>query len=186
MADDQHKTDDLQVFAYGAEPRKVRRGEILQQPGNRVSGLFLVRKGLLRSYSIDSSGKVHIFMFAPEGWMISDVQAQAFNEPAELFIEALEDSEIIEMSQHQINAAFNDPEALQLAISKMTRRLSVLQKRIILLMSATAQERYEHFMETYPQLINRVPQKMIASYLGMTPEALSTIRSKSIRKGSAE
>jgi CRP-like cAMP-binding protein len=144
----------------------VKKGYILQREGQLNSKVYIVKKGLLRSYSIDHKGKEHIFMFAPEGWVIAGSNPPEV--PSDLFIEALEDSELVVLPKQM------EPD--QHDYKKLIKRIEVLQKRIILLMSATAIERYEHFRVTYPQIMQRVPQKMIASYLGITPEALSTLK----------
>lgn len=144
---------------------KVKKGEVLQQKGDLNSKIYTVEKGLLRSYSIDEKGKEHIFMFAPENWLVADNNPK--EEPAELFIDALEDS-IVHVGEKVFNEDnFSD---------KIMKRLSVLQKRIIMLMSSSAIDRYEYFEKTYPQIVQRVPQKMIASFLGITPEALSRVK----------
>jgi len=162
----------------GFQPKKINKKQILQMSGDIATKAFYVKSGLLRSYTIDDNGKVHIFMFAPEGWMISDIESHVMSIPSELFIDALEDSEVFEVNQIGVETYkiidTQDAEFIQ----KLFRRIAVLQRRVMLLMSASAKERYEHFIETYPQLINRVSLKMIASYLGMTPIALSNIRRK--------
>ena len=110
-------------------------------------------------------------MFAPEGWIIADnVRPE---KPCDLFIDALEDSIVIQKVK--------DFEA-ELEALKIIKRLEVLQKRVIMLMSASAIERYEHFIHTYPDIVQRVLQRMIASYLGITPQALSTLRAEIARK----
>ena len=78
-----------------AQLKKFKKGQILQHAGDSSASTFYVKRGLLRSYIIDSSGKEHIFMFAPENWIIADVEALEFNEPVQLFIDCLEDSEVI-------------------------------------------------------------------------------------------
>lgn len=143
----------------------VQKGQFLQRKGELDTKVYYVVSGLLRSYSIDEKGKEHIFMFAPEDWLIADNLPE--DVPCELFIDALEES-TIKVLEKNIDNENNT--------SKLIRRLSVLQKRVIMLMSASAMERYEHFLKTYPQISQRVPQKMIASYLGITPEALSKIK----------
>jgi len=161
-----------------SSPKSIKKNHILQVPGTVASKAYFVKSGLLRSYAIDDNGKAHIFLFAPEGWMISDMESHTMSVPSQLFIDALEDSEVYELNQlpnqiDQVNASdFSD------VTNKLLRRIAVLQRRVLLLMSASAKQRYEHFIDTYPQLINRVPLKLIASYLGITPEALSNIRSK--------
>ncbi len=116
-------------------------------------------------------------MFACEGWIVGDLEAKEFDNPSQLFIEAIEDSEIIIFKEANLSDITNLVEAKK-KIKLLSRRIAVLQKRVIMLMSATALERYQHFLKMYPELSNRVPQKMIASYLGITPEALSTIKRK--------
>jgi CRP-like cAMP-binding protein len=152
--------------------REVKKGEILQWKGDLNSKVYLVKNGLLRSYSIDKKGKEHIFMFAPENWRIADSQSKEM--PCDLYIDALEDSTVL-VGEKDIKVEGKNTNAL-------IKRISVLQKRVIMLMSSSAIERYEHFVSTYPEIIQRVPQKMIASYLGITPEALSTIKRKRIGK----
>jgi CRP-like cAMP-binding protein len=151
--------------------KQVKRGEFLQREGDLSTSVFFVKKGLLRSYTIDSKGKEHIFMFGSEGWIVAD--SVVSGEKGELFIDALEDSIVIPISKTL------PPKS---DFQKLLKRMGVLQKRIIMLMSAPAIERYNHFLEVYPDIVQRVPQKMIASYLGITPQALSTIRGKITRK----
>lgn len=150
---------------------KVTKGQILQKSQELNTKIYHVKSGLLRSYSIDKKGKEHIFMFAPEAWIIGDLVSP--EEPSMLFIDAIEDS-IIYVREKDIDKE-ND-------VKKLIKRLSVLQKRVIQLMSSTALERYEDFMMTYPDISQRVPQRMIASYLGVTPEALSKVKSNRIEK----
>jgi CRP-like cAMP-binding protein len=116
-------------------------------------------------------------MFAPEGWIIGDIEAFTSNAPTVLYIDALEDSEL-ELLSDKLFTGLKEtyPEVLSINIEKLTRRIAVLQRRVIMLMSATARERYQEFLKIYPSIVQRVPQKMIASYLGITPEALSKIR----------
>ena len=140
---------------------KVKKGEVLQQSGALDSKIYQVVSGLLRSYTIDEKGKEHIFMFGPEGWTVADSVSP--NEPCDLYIDALENSEIVVLPKILENESKNAPAFI--------KRITVLQKRVIMLMSASAMERYTHFIETYPDIVQRVPQKMIASYLGVTPEA---------------
>lgn len=115
-------------------------------------------------------------MFASEGWIITDIESIEFSEPALLFIECIEPSIVVPLDREEIMTNSFKKMELQGLINPLFKRVAVMQRRIILMMSASAKERYLHFLETYPQLPNRLPQKMIASYLGITPEALSKIR----------
>lgn len=150
---------------------KVKKGQILQHRGELNTKVYTVESGLLRSYSIDEKGKEHIFMFAPEGWIMADNCKDTV--PCELFIDALEDSVLVVLEKGE-NIHKANPDAL-------VKRISVLQKRVIMLMSSSALTRYEDFVQTYPDIIQRVPQKMIASYLGITPEALSKVKGDCVR-----
>lgn len=143
----------------------VNKGQILQHRGELKTKIYLVKSGLLRSYSIDEKGKEHIFMFAPENWTIADSVSP--DQPSELFIEALEESQILILDKKLENSTEIEP---------LIKRINVLQKRVIMLMSSSAIERYQHFIETYPDITQRVPQRMIASYLGVTPETLSAAK----------
>lgn len=100
-----------------------------------------------------------IFMFAPEGWIIADNQSADL--PCQLCIDALEDSTITVFAKDFDKETHN--------VRLLINRLFVLQQRIVMLMSAPAIERYKHFVETYLEMIQRIPKKMIASYLGITP-----------------
>lgn len=152
------------------ETINVLKGQILQSKGDINTKIYIVESGLLRSYYIDEKGKEHIFMFAPENWIITDSIVN--NLPAELYIDVLENSTI-----KVIKKGIPNPNETKSLIN----RISVLQKRVIMLMSASVIERYEHFVDTYPNIVQRVPQKMIASYLGITPEALSKAKGDRIR-----
>lgn len=163
--------------------KNIAKGQMLLRKGELSAKGYFVKKGCLRCYSIDEKGKEHIFMFAPEGWMASDMATQLRNVPSDLFIDALEDSEVEVFDIRQTAAeGFDVYQLFGAGTEKLINRITVLQKRIIMLMSASAWERYEHFLETYPNIAQRVPQRMIASYLGITPEALSKLRGDKAKK----
>ena len=145
----------------------ISKGEIVQHRGELHTKLYLVKKGLLRSYALDHKGKEHVFMFAPEDWLVADNNGP--ETPCELYIDALEDSEVVVIEK----ASEYVPD-----IQKLYNRLGALQHRIVQLLQASALERYEDFINTYPDITQRVPQRMIASYLGMTPEALSKLKNE--------
>jgi len=180
----QHKNSnsiELSSLMKKIKRQTFAKNTILQNAGDEKISLFYVKSGLLRSYTIDDKGKEHIFMFAPEGWLIAD---GSINSGAtELFIDALENTEVEVIDQKDFLELFlpltalNDSKRSEV----MMRRMAVMQKRIIMLISASAIERYEHFTKTYPGISQRVPQKMIASYLGITPEALSKVKGTKAR-----
>ena len=152
---------------------KFKKGEIIQHTGELNSKVYFIKKGLLRSYIIDEKGKEHIFMFAPEGWTMGDASAE--NEPTELIIDAIEDTECF--AREKDASRDGTPQGFK----ALAKRMRVLQRRVMMMMSVSAIERYEHFEKTYPDLVQRVPQKMIASYLGITPEGLSKVKANRIK-----
>ena len=162
--------------------KHFKKGEFIQQPNQLKANAIYVKKGLIRSYIIDSTGKEHIYMFASEGWITGDIEAVEFNEPTLLYIDCLEDSEVVLLKKNYLKETDLSKEKLLQNHKKMSRNLGKMQRRILMLIGSPAVDRYNYFLETYPELPNRVPQKMIASYLGIMPQTLSTIRSK-IAKG---
>lgn len=150
----------------------IKKGEIIQRSGELNTKIYHVKNGLLRSYSIDNNGKENIFMFAPEGWVIADTcepESESF-----LFIDAIEDSTVVVLQK--------DLEREKQNLKALTKRMNALQKRILMLISTNAIDRYESFIQTYPNIAQRVPQQMIASYIGVNPETLSAAKSKRLNK----
>ena len=131
---------------------------------------------------IDADGKEHVLQFAPENWLVGDQKAAIRNIPATLFIDALEDSQVLELDFTMVLSKDGSTELMEVLMNKLRNNVVALNDRIVDLLAATGEERYVRFIETYPSLVQRLPQKLIASYLGLTPESLSRIR-KSIAKG---
>lgn len=167
----------VQYLMAKAHRQEVQKGDFLLREGALSHHFYFVEKGLLRFYSIDNSGKEHIIQFVPEGWIAGDRGSVYFQEKSEYFIDAIEDSRVVFLSQDVIRQAAAHSEDFSCFTDRMLQNhIRHLQKRIRLLISATAEERYLDFMSVYPDLMQRVPQWMIASYLGITPESLSRVR----------
>lgn len=157
--------------------KSIAKGTFLLQKGDVCMHTFFVEKGLLRSYSIDASGKEHLLLFASENWLMSDRSSVFFNEPSELYIDAIEDTQAFMLDKEFFEKATSiSPAFRKFNTFSLHNHIRHQQKRINLLISATAEERYLHFINLYPDLTLRVPQWMIASYLGITPESLSRVR----------
>jgi len=155
----------------------VEKGELLLKEGEICRHSFFVEKGLLRYYSIDAKGREHIIQFAPEGWFVSDRESVYFNQPSQYFIQALEESRIIALDENFVSElAKQDPSFLEFNNRLLHNHIRHLQRRINMLLSATAEERYLDFIKIYPDILLRVPQTMVASYLGIAPESLSRVR----------
>jgi len=173
----------INEFEGAIQVKEIKRKQLLQRKGDTHSKAYFVRKGLLKSYVLDEKGKEHIFMFAPENWIVMDINSVTNYGQTELFIQAIEDSEVeVIQGDAFMKLTHKLQSNSQLEVQKLLKRNAVLQKRIISLMSKSAIERYEDFIATYPGIVQRVPQKLIASYLGITPQALSKTISQSYKK----
>lgn len=157
--------------------KEYKKDEFLLLKDGHCQHTLFVEKGLLKQYAIDDKGKEHILHFAPESWFLTDRESVYFNEPSRYFIQALEHTRIAFIDDDFIKKleqkapVFRDFNNLMLH-----NQIRVLQQRVMMLMSQTAEERYMQFIKTYPDILLRVPQTMVASYLGITPESLSRVR----------
>jgi CRP-like cAMP-binding protein len=159
--------------------RKLRKHQFLLQAGDICKQHAFVSKGCLRSYSVDSDGVEHTVKFAVENWWIGDRDSLMSGEPAMLNIDAVEDSEVVLLLTKNFDLicqkipAFND-----MVNNLLQSAYNASQNRILANISLSAIEKYEHFLQRYPDLALRIPQGMIASYLGMSPETLSRVRNQ--------
>jgi CRP-like cAMP-binding protein len=162
---------------------KIKKGTIVLKETQICDRAFFVNKGLLRSYTVDEMGKEHIIQFASENWWIADRSSFYFDEPADLFIDAIEDTEVVYIKKEFLKKAeilFENFTAFNTINLQNTIRQ--MQKRIDYLLAATAEKRYLDFIETHREITFRLPLQMIASYLGITPESLSRVRKELARK----
>lgn len=176
--------EEIDLLLKNCTQKSVSAGDFLLRQGGYCRHTFFVEKGLLRKFGVDDiKGKEAIIQFAPENWFVADRDSIFFQEPSQFFIQAMEDSTVLMLDEviiGQLNrkvegfVAFNE-RLLHNHIRQQT-------KRIYELLSASAEERYLSFIATYPDLLLRVPQWMIASYLGITPESLSRVRRDLARK----
>lgn len=168
----------MNVFETGMI-KSIAKGTILLRQGDICKFGCRVIKGCLKSYVIDDTGKEHIMQFAPEGWLITEMNSLLNHVPSSINIEAIEDSEV-----HWLQGEAKDVwenasrEDLLQQIELLTRNIITANKRTRMLLSSTGEERYLDFIQTYPTLTQRLPLKLIAAYIGITPEYLSEIRRK--------
>ncbi len=154
-----------------------KKGHVLLETGAVCAHAFHVTNGLLRVATLDKEGHEHIVQFAPEGWFASDRSSMYFQEPSHLRIDAIEDTDAVMVGQDFFDALANISETFRTNNTTLLHNhIRHMQDRIALLLGARAEERYQKFIAMYPDLTLRVPQRMIASYLGITPESLSRVR----------
>lgn len=175
--------DDLEIIKRQLTPKKLRRKQYLLQEGDTCKFITFVQKGALRSYTIDEKGGEHIIQFALEGWTISDLYSFLTGEPATYNIDALEDSELVLISKAAHEELLNTLPKYETWIRlQITGAYIAMQQRLTSIISLSLEERYKNFTAAYPEIVQRVPQHMIASFMGLTPETLSRVRKKMSRK----
>ena len=163
--------------------KKLRKRQYLLQEGDVCKSVAFVEKGALRSYSIDEKGVERILQFALEESTISDLYSFLTSEPATYNIDALEDSELVLISKDAHEQLLKILPKYETWIRlQITDAYIAMQRRITSIISLSLEERYTAFTSIYPDIVQRVPQHMIASHMGLTPETLSRVRKKMIRK----
>lgn len=158
-------------------PKKLRKRQYLLQEGDVCKYTAFVEKGMLRTYTVDEKGAEHILQFAPEGWWLSDLSSFLTNEPSMFNMDALEDSELLLITNTSRNELLQKVPAFERYFRILIENhLISTQKRLMGSLTETAEEKYAKFINTYTDCTQRVPQHMIASFLGITRETLSRIR----------
>ncbi len=159
------------------QTKKINKRELIDQPSFVSKYRNYIEKGAFRSYFIDHEGKEHTIQIAVEDHFTSDFYSYITQTPATLFVEALEDSLILQMAYKDIEGLCKEIHALSEYFRITTERAFAFSRRRALSnLSMTAEERFLELEQRYPNIVYRVPQKVIASYLGITPEFMSKIR----------
>ncbi len=165
--------------------RLYRKKQYILQENDVCTQFNFVVRGCIRMYKTDEKGNIHIVQFASENWWMSNVGSFHQKKPSELSIDALEDTMVLQISyDNLIRLYLSAPKFDRIFRVLIENSFVNLQNRLLQNISSTAEERYLSFLETYPQLANRLPQTQIASFLGITPEFLSKLKSKILRKKS--
>jgi len=169
--------EEKEIFVSHLHIVKVKKKQFIVQPGFVCNHRNYILKGAFQIYLVANDGQEHTIGLSVEDWWPSDFASYITQEPATLFVEAVEDATLIQLS-------YKDEQLLYEQVPKFERffRLQVelagvaIQKRMLGTISKTAEERYDEFVKKYPSLLQRFPQYIIASYLGMTTQYLSKIR----------
>lgn len=160
-------------------PKKLRKKRFLLHDGDPCIYTTFVEKGLLRSFRIDDKGNEHILQFGLQGWWVADLYSFLTGEPSEYNIEALEDSELLLITKPSWDKLLHEVPAFEHYFRILIQNnLIATQRRLMGTMSTTAEERYNKLLQEFPDIAQRVPQHMIASYIGVTRETLSRLRSQ--------
>ena len=175
--------EEEQLILTQVEVKYYKAKSMLLKAEEVSRNTYFVQRGVVRSFTINDQIIEHVLHFACEGWWIGDMYSYIAEKPGNLFIEVLEDAEIVCVSKetHQL---------LYQKIPKLERFFRILaenslvahQERLIDNLSLTAEERFEKFCSKYPTLIQRVSQKQIASFIGVTPEFFSKMKAKLLKK----
>lgn len=181
----QLNSEEEEMFSSAFREVRIKKRQVIVQPNFIVKNRNFVAEGAFRAYVVDDSGQDITIAFAIEDWWITDYNSYILQKTATMFVVALEDSIILEIP-------FEKEEALKKQNHKFEtffriraeRTAAFMQQRIISNLTLNAEERYEAFISKYPQIVQRVPQYALASYLGMTTEFLSRIRNKKATKKS--
>lgn len=168
----------MALFEY----KVIKAKDFLVQQGEVSKHSAFVLNGCLRGYTIDSNGFEHVLSFAPKDWWIADMYSLLSQKPGNLNIEAMVDTEVALISKINQDKMYEKVPKLERFFRIIIEKsLVAYQQRLNDNLSLTATERYMKFCKTYPQLINDIPQKQVAAYIGVTPEFLSKLRAKQAR-----
>jgi CRP-like cAMP-binding protein len=174
---------EQELFLSKTETLHYKAKTILLNAGEVCKNSYFVNLGVLRSFNINDNIVEHVMSFACQGWWISDMYSLISQKPGNLFIEVIEDAEVVLLSKENQEQLYHDIPKLERFFRILTENALVAnQQRIMDNLSLSAEERFEKFSKKYPSLMQQVPQKQIASYIGVTPEFFSKMKSKMLRK----
>lgn len=176
-------SEEEAIFLSKIATKKFKSKTILLSSGEIADSTYFVNSGILRSFNINDNIIEHILHFASEGWWMGDMYSYISRKPGNLFIEVLEDAELVIISRENREELFEKIPKLERFFRILTENSLVAhQERLMDNLSLTAEERFEKFCKKYSQLMQRIPQKQIASYIGVTPEFFSKMKAKMLRK----
>jgi cAMP-binding proteins - catabolite gene activator and regulatory subunit of cAMP-dependent protein kinases len=161
--------------------KKLRKRQYLLQEDDMCRYISFVAEGLMKSYTVDEKGNEHINLFAWEGWWISDFASFIFCNEAQLNIDTIEDTTLLLLSRENYEKMLKDVPIMERYFRILYQNsLATKDNRLISANTHTAEEKYAMFLETYPSISQRLPQNLIASYLGLSPETISRIKRRII------
>jgi len=173
--------DSIKVLTKYVKPLTLKKKDFLLNEGQICRSIYFVEKGCLRMYFINDKSGEQITQFALDNWWISDFLSFIDNKPSEYFIQAVEKSEILSIDERSLDEMLKElPQMERYFRIIMQRAWAASQQRIKYMYDLSKEEYYIHFCTSFPEFVQRVPQYMIASYLGLTPEYVSELRKKKL------
>lgn len=177
----QLSTQEEQLLCEKLEFKAIKKKTVLLEPGEHCRGNYFVLKGCLRQYFVNNKLNEQIVQFGIENWWIADQDSLLNNQPATTFIQTIEECELLLLTEKNRIILFEMIPALESYFRIMMQTAFVAsQRRIGFIFNMNDEERYRHFTKLFPAFVQRVPQYMLASYLGFTPQFLSRLRAKKI------
>lgn len=174
---------ELDHFSASFYSKSIAKKEYLLQQGEICKFEGYVTKGCFRVFTIDQQGKEHVLYFAVKDWWITDIDSFTNQNTSFLSIQALEDSKVLLINHTDKERVYKEIPAVEKLFRIMTQKTLVsLQRRMIRNLSETADERYLNFINTYPEIAQKLTNLQLASYLGISHEFLSKIRNKIVLK----
>ena len=174
---------EADFFLSYHKERFIKKRQIISHPEFIAVNRYYLVKGTFKSYVIDDSGNVKVISLAIDSWDVTDNSSYFQNLPGSMFIEALEDSTVLQVSNESERFLKKHSHLYERIFRKIAERNCVfMERRIISCLTKTAEERYFDFAKNYPEHLRRIPQNVIASYLGMTSQYLSRIKNKQLKK----
>lgn len=172
--------EGLEIIQNYLIPKKLRKRQYLLQEGDVCKYNCFVEKGALKAYILDEKANEHIVQFAFEGCFISDLASMMTGDPSSYNIEAMEDSELVLLTNKAHHEIIKKVPCFEYFVhSRLQSAYIDLQNRLIDIISLSGEKKYNNLINKYPEITQRVPQHMLASYLGLSAETLSRIRSQS-------
>ncbi|WP_426327414.1 Crp/Fnr family transcriptional regulator [Pedobacter sp. R-06] len=175
--------DEMQLIESVCKVKKLRKKQFLFQEGDIWHYNAFICRGLVKTFSIAENGTEHIINFAPENYWTGDRESLTNGTPSRLNIDAIEPTELLLIDKTDFEKLCSQiPQLNQMVNQIIQKSFIVSQNRILANISFTAEEKYQNFLEKYPHIVNRIPQHMIASYIGITPETLTRLRRNMVKK----
>ena len=175
-------SEEAEIILKKFKKESYKSKTVLIRPGMDANFTYFVLKGVLRSYTIDANGAEHILNIATPNWWMADMYSYLGGKPAIMYVDVVDDCELLSITREEVETLYEEIPRLERFFRILTENnLLSNQQRVLDKMSLTAEERYEKFIKKHPEVTQCLPQKYIASYIGVTPEFFSKMKSRMLR-----